>query len=181
MVDLSDRKPSKGRLNSQWIDIRKALIKDLDEVQKLYVEAAKWIRTSQGIIQWNEDTFTMNYLEQFIREKDVFVAYLDGELVGCFSVQWKYEEIWGELFHDNAGYIHRLVVLRKYKGQGIGSHFLTWAEDYIKNEGKKWLRLDCMADNPVLNQYYLSQGLVFQGRYDGRGWSANLYEREIID
>ncbi len=180
-VNLSDRRPRKGKQKIEGVDIRTAQIEDLEGVQKLYVEAARWIRFSQGIIQWSEDTFTTDYLEQFICENDVFVAYLEGELVGCFSIHWKYEEIWGELFHDNAGYVHRLVVSRKYKGQGIGGHFITWAEAYIKNKGKKWLRLDCMADNPALNQYYRSQGLIFQRRYDGNGWSANLYEREISD
>jgi ribosomal protein S18 acetylase RimI-like enzyme len=176
-----ERKPLKGKQKNKRIDIRTAQIEDLNGMQKLYVEAAIWIRSSQGFTQWSEDTFTRDYLEQFISGNDVFVAYLEGELVGCFSIQWKYEDKWGELFHENAGYVYRLVVLRKYKGQGIGNHFLTWAEAYIKNEGKKWLRLDCMADNPVLNQYYRSLGLIFQGRYNGCGWSANLYEREITN
>ena len=56
---------------------------------------------------------------------------------------------------------------------------MSWAEDYIKNKGKAWLRLDCMADNPTLNEYYRNQGFISRGRYEGRGWSANLYEREI--
>ncbi|MNR41332.1 Acetyltransferase (GNAT) family protein [compost metagenome] len=112
-------------------------------------------------------------------ENDVFVALLNGEFVGCFSVQWKYEEIWGDKFHDNAGYVHRLVVARKFKGQGIGERLLSWAEIYIGKQGKDWLRLDCMADNPTLNEYYRSLNMDYRGRYDGRGWSANLYEREI--
>jgi GNAT superfamily N-acetyltransferase len=163
------------------LEIRAAQLEDLDGMQKLYVEAAVWIRSSRGFTQWNEAAFTRDYLELFINENDVFVAYLKDKLVGGFSIQWKYEDIWGEQFHENAGYVHRLVVSRKYKGQSFGSYFLTWAETYIKYEGKKWLRLDCMADNPTLNQYYLNQGLIFQGRYDGIGWSANLYEREIKD
>ncbi|QGQ94400.1 GNAT family N-acetyltransferase [Paenibacillus psychroresistens] len=150
-------------------------------MQKLYVEAARWISSSQGINQWNEATFTQDYLEQFISGNDVFVAYLEDELVGCFSVHWEYEDIWKEQFHENAGYVHRLAVSRKYKGRGFGGHFLIWAETYIRNKGKGWLRLDCMADNPSLNRYYLSQGFIFKGRYDDQGWSASLYELEIKD
>ncbi|CAH1195033.1 hypothetical protein PAECIP111891_00585 [Paenibacillus allorhizoplanae] len=159
--------------------IRKAQIEDVDNIQKLFIEAAHWIQLSKGFTQWREDSFTKAYVTSFIHEQEVFVACQKGEIIGCFSIQWKYEEIWGDLFHDDAGYVHRLVVARKYKGESFGSRLLSWAEDYIKNKGKGWLRLDCMADNPTLNDYYRSLGFIYQGRFDGRGWSANLYEREI--
>ncbi|WP_063795691.1 GNAT family N-acetyltransferase [Paenibacillus sp. Soil750] len=159
--------------------IRKAQIEDLDDIQKLFVEAAQWIQLSKGFTQWREDSFTKTYVTSFIHDQEVFVACQNGEIIGCFSIQWQYEEIWGDLFHDDAGYVHRLVVARKYKGEGFGSRILTWSEDYIKNKGKGWLRLDCMADNPTLNDYYRSLGFLHRGRFDGRGWGANLYEREI--
>lgn len=159
--------------------IRKAQIEDLDDIQKLFIEAAQWIQLSKGITQWREDTFTKAYLTSFIHDQEVFVACQNGEMIGCFSIQWKYEEIWGDLFHHDAGYVHRLVVARKYKGWSFGSKLLSWSEDYIKNKGKSWLRLDCMADNPTLNDYYRNLGFIYRGRYNDRGWSANLYEREI--
>lgn len=167
----------------QWrrseLVVRKASMDDLEIMQQLYIEAAQWIRSTKGFTQWREDSFTSEYMEHFMRQNEVFVAVLDGELVGCYSIQWEYEEIWGDMFHDNAGYVHRLVVSRKFKGQGIGERMLSWAEIYIGKQGKGWLRLDCMADNPILNAYYCSMNMNFCGRYDGRGWSANLYEREI--
>lgn len=171
--------PQLEKVEKNNLVIRKAQIEDLEDMQKLYIEAARWIRSSKGFTQWREDSFTRAYLEPFIHENEVFVASLNGKLVGCFSIHWQYEEIWGDIFHDDAGYVHRLVVSRKYKGQAYGGRLLSWAEDYIKNKGKAWLRLDCMADNPTLNEYYRSQGLILRGRYEGRGWSANLYEREI--
>ncbi|NOU66531.1 GNAT family N-acetyltransferase [Paenibacillus sp. LMG 31461] len=159
--------------------IRKAQIEDVDDIQKLFIEAAQWIQLSKGFTQWREDSFNNAYLTSFINDQEVFVACQNGALIGCFSIQWQYEEIWGDLFHDDAGYVHRLVVSRKYKGEGFGNKFLAWAADYIKTKGKGWLRLDCMADNPTLNDYYRSHDFIHRGRYDGRGWSANLYEREI--
>ncbi|WP_308637131.1 GNAT family N-acetyltransferase [Paenibacillus silvisoli] len=168
-----------SRLEYRWsesLDIRRAEAEDVLAVQRLYHGAAKWIRDAKGIDQWQEASFTESYLEQFIREHDVFVAYRNGELVGCFSIQWGYEEIWGDQYHDNAGHVHRLTVSRPYKGQGIGSRMLAWAKAYINGKGKEWIRLDCMADNPALNQYYRGLGFVYRGRFDGR-WSVNLYEQ----
>ena len=171
-----------SKLEYRWLEkleIREAQIDDAQALQILYQQAARWIRDSKGIIQWSEAMFTKEYLEQFIRDNEVFVAFMQGQLVGCFAIHWQYEEIWGEQYHDHAGYVHRLTVSRKLKGQGMGSRLLAWAKVYMKNKGKEWLRLDCMADDPALNQYYLGQGLTKRGRFDGQGWSANLYEIQI--
>ncbi|MCM3748772.1 GNAT family N-acetyltransferase [Paenibacillus pasadenensis] len=160
------------------LEVRRANAEDADAMHELYVDAAKWI-SAKGIRQWGEADFPKSYIEQFIREKEVFVAVQNGELAGCFSVQWDYETIWGEQFHEQAGYVHRLATSRKFKGQAVGSQLLQWAENYIKSKGKSWMRLDCMADNESLNRYYLSQGLVYCGRHDDQFWSANLYEKEL--
>lgn len=161
------------------VDIRRARPEDAEALRGLYIEAAKWIREARGFNQWREETFAGAYIEQFIGSRDVFAAVLDGKPVGCFSVEWEDEEIWGEQFHRNAGYVHRLVVSREHRGQAIGGKMLDWAAEYIGSQGKSWLRLDCMADNPPLNRYYERQGMSFKGRFDAGAWSANLYERRI--
>ncbi|NBD23269.1 GNAT family N-acetyltransferase [Paenibacillus glycinis] len=158
------------------ITIRRAQAEEAEALRALYVEAAGWIRAAKGINQWREEWFTPSYMEQFIREREVFAAIRDGEPVGCFSVEWEYEALWGELFHGDAGYVHRLVVSRLHPGQGIGESMLAWAADYIRRQGKSWLRLDCMADNPALNAYYLRNGLRYRGQFDGDGYSASRYE-----
>jgi hypothetical protein len=39
---------------------------------------------------------------------------------------------------------------------------------------------DCMADNPKLNAFYQGAGFVFKGKVNGNGWSAHLYEKELL-
>ncbi|MFF2886186.1 GNAT family N-acetyltransferase [Paenibacillus sp. NPDC057967] len=161
--------------------IRRATAEDAVKLRGLLEGAARWIHSAHGLRQWREEDFTQETVDTFIGEQEVFVTERGEELVGCFSVHWSYEEIWGERYHDDAGYVHRLAVSRRYKGEGVGQELLEWAEGYIRSKGKRWLRLDCMADNPGLNRYYQSQGFDLQGRFDGEGWSANLYERRIAD
>lgn len=171
-----------SRLEYRWyaeLDIRRAVLEDAETVRGLLVDAAQWIQRTQGFVQWREERFTHAYVSDVIDRYEVFVAHMDGVPVGCFSVQWGYEEIWGDQFHENAGYVHRLTVSRDYQGMGIGTRLINWAERYVKDQGKSWLRLDCMADNAALNRYYAREGFAFCGRYDGRGWSAHLYERYI--
>jgi len=163
------------------LSIRRATTEDALKLQELLQEAARWIQSAYGLRQWREENFTQALVDAFIGEHEVFVAERGRELVGCYSVHWTYEKIWGERYHEDAGYVHRLAVSRRYKGAGIGRQLLESAESYIRSQGKRWLRLDCMADNAGLNRYYQSQGFGLQGRFDGEGWSANLYERRISD
>lgn len=171
-----------SRLEYRWheeLDIRRAVLEDAETVRGLLVGAAQWIQQTQGLVQWREERFTHAYVSDVIDRYEVFVADMDGVPVGCFSVQWGYEEIWGDQFHENAGYVHRLTVSRDCQGMGIGTRLINWAERYVKDQGKSWLRLDCMADNAALNRYYAREGFAFCGRCDGQGWSAHLYERHV--
>ncbi|MDQ6419465.1 GNAT family N-acetyltransferase [Paenibacillus sp. LHD-117] len=161
------------------LHIRRARADDVDRLRGLLCEAARWIRAEHGFWQWREEMFTAERVSAYVASHEMFVAFRGGELVGCFSVHWAYEEIWGEQFHDDAGYVHRLAVARSCKGEGIGSELLAFAEQYIREKGKRWMRLDCMADNPGLNRYYERSGFILKGRFDGEGWSANLYEKEL--
>lgn len=161
------------------LDIRRTGLADVNAVRELLVNAARWIEQTKGIVQWREERFTQAYVSDVIEQHELFVAYMDGVPVGCLSVHWKDEEIWGEQFHEDAGYVHRLAVSRDYPGRGIGARLLNWAEGYAKEQGKSWLRLDCMAGNAALNQYYTREGFTLCGCYEAQGWSANLYERRI--
>ncbi len=107
----------------------------------------------------------------------VYLAELDNAIVGTYILTWSDPFIWNELDSSDAGYIHRLAVTRDYQGQGIGDILLRSAEAHIKQNGKTKTRLDCMAENARLNQYYIDQGFKYIRRIDGQGWSANLYEK----
>jgi GNAT superfamily N-acetyltransferase len=86
--------------------------------------------------------------------------------------------VWEELDDHDSGYIHRFAVSRNHLGLGIGHRLLDWAETYIRDHGKKRIRLDCMAENPRLNQYYSDRGYQHIRRLEWEnGWKINLYEK----
>lgn len=164
---------------SEVLSIRRATEGDIDGIRSLLINAAHWIHETHGYWQWREEYFDRESIAAFVQEHEVFTAQLRNEIVGCFSLQWEDKVIWGELYHDDAGYVHRLCVARNRKGEGIGSELLRHAETHILAQGRSWLRLDCMANNPSLNAYYVNAGFSCCGRFDAERWSANLYEREI--
>jgi len=84
--------------------------------------------------------------------------------------------LWKE---DNldAGYIHRLAIVRKPGCKDLGNQILLKAEDLINAQNKK-IRLDCIQENKRLNKYYLDNGykLIKQCVYfDDK--IGNLYEK----
>ncbi|GAA0133994.1 hypothetical protein YSY43_08340 [Paenibacillus sp. YSY-4.3] len=99
-------------------------------------------------------------------------------MVGTYILTWSDPFIWQELDNAESGYIHRFAVHREYRGLDIGKYLLESAEQQIRLKGKSWIRLDCMAENPRLNQYYRDYGFQYIRRIDGEGWSANLYEKQ---
>jgi len=160
------------------VEIARAGTDDLETVLKLWLEAANWLE-SKGISQWKPNSFTIESVKEHAAKTELFVARLNKEIVATFSLQWSDAFIWRELNSEDCGYLHRLVVARSYKSHNLGRLLLSWAEKYITDNGKSKLRLDCMADNEKLNEYYRGSGFDFVGRIDRTYFSASLYEKVI--
>ena len=73
-------------------------------------------------------------------------------------------ELWGEEGHEGALYLHRLAISRNYAGKALGQDMMRWAEEGIRFVGKDRIRLDCIANNPVLNDFYSRIGYAFKGQ-----------------
>ncbi|MNJ57964.1 putative acetyltransferase [compost metagenome] len=157
--------------------IRPASLEEAPIVLDLWQSSARWLN-SKGIYQWRPEKFNLEQVIDFFHDgSDVYVAESNQEIVGTYILTWTDPLIWQELDRPEAGYIHRFAVHRDYKGLGIGQYLLNSAEEQIRLKGKTLVRLDCMADNARLNQYYKDYGFQFVRRLNREGWSANLYEK----
>ncbi|MFC5652720.1 GNAT family N-acetyltransferase [Paenibacillus solisilvae] len=158
--------------------VRRAALEDSYKVLELWKGSANWLH-SKGIRQWDPAYFTLERVyECFHDGSELYVGEMKEEIVGTLLVGWSDPFIWEELDNEDSGYIHRFAVSRDYLGLGIGTALLEWAENYIWNAGKNLVRLDCMADNERLNQYYQDHGFTFQGvKVWENGWKSSLYEK----
>ncbi|MDQ2880505.1 MAG: hypothetical protein M3Y48_04380 [Actinomycetota bacterium] len=55
------------------------------------------------------------------------------------------------------------TALRRRSAAGLGSHLLNWAAGEVGRRHRQWLRLDCVALNRRLCQYYESHGFRHRG------------------
>ncbi len=154
--------------------LTRAIEADAQALVALYDEAATWLM-ARGLRQWAPGWYTTATVVGALRAgHELYLVWRAGAVVGKFALQWDDAAMWGEQPPD-AGYIHGLCVRRAAAGMGLGAALLDWAGQRVAANGRRWLRLDCMAANPALRAYYERLGFIYRGEGE-EGWAAR-YER----
>jgi GNAT superfamily N-acetyltransferase len=140
------------------LNLRPVNASEFEVVFDIINENAKWLLL-QNIIQW-----PLNWLEskrQEIKESIELGMYyaidIDDEIAAIVEIKSDPEAIWKNDL-SLAFYIHKLAVRRKYANQKLGGIILKLIEKYAVQGGAKSLRLDCIATNTKLRQYYELHG-----------------------
>lgn len=105
-----------------------------------------------------------------------------GEPAACLRLLWSDPEVWPGA-QEPAGYLHGLVIDRRFAGTGLGAGLPRWAEIRALVAGVQVLRLDCVETNRALRAYYAGRGWREVGRRDFAGpwFSAVLMEKQLPD
>jgi ribosomal protein S18 acetylase RimI-like enzyme len=158
-------------------EVREARPADLDTVVSMMEEAARWM-VRRGIEGWTPDGFSRERIADLIESGEMYLAVLDVRPAGIFALQWSDRETWGDV-PDDAGYIHGLAIRREFAGKGLGREMLRRAERMVSRSEREYLRLDCVADNEALNEYYRRAGFTHSGSAVVRGLAVTLYEKQV--
>jgi ribosomal protein S18 acetylase RimI-like enzyme len=159
------------------LEVREARIADLDAVMSMLEEAARWM-IRRGIEGWTPGAFSRRRIADLMESGEMYLALLDGKPVGIFALQWSDRETWGNV-PDDAGYVHGLAIRRDFAGMGLGLEMLRRTEHMVYRAKRECLRLDCVADNEALNEYYRRAGFGYRGRAVIRGLAVSLYEKRV--
>jgi len=146
-------------------------------VRNILTEVQAWLHQRE-LVQWT-NAFSETWLQKQIGNGHFYVVRQAEVPVAVFRLLVADPVYWG---HDTtpALYLHTLAVARTAKGQGIGKKILDWAAQKARAEGKTCLRLDCLADNPVLISYYADYGFVFIARKEIKERKHILYELPLV-
>ena len=105
------------------------------------------------------ESYDKDVLKKDIAEKRQFKLIDDtGEIACIFTICFDDKITWRERDQNNAIYLHRIVVNKKFKGQRLVGQILEWAVSYVKENNIPFIRMDTWADNPTIIDYYLSFG-----------------------
>jgi RimJ/RimL family protein N-acetyltransferase len=147
------------------------------DILNLLQQAASWMERN-GIRQWTPGQFNEADIINYFEDREVYLAQIDHELAGMFTLQFSDPQYWGHRNDDSYAYLHRLSVSEAYRGIGLGSQMLDYAAVIAKEKGCKGLRFDTVAHNIKLNGFYQSLGYHYMGTNDmGGGRLVNLYEK----
>ena len=150
---------------------------DLDTVASIYEDAAQWL-LARGIAQWLA-VVPRELLAQRIARGETFLARYEQHAIATMSIQEEDRVVWGAVPPD-ALYLHGLAVRRAFTGRRVGVALLRWAEQHAALQGKTYLRLDCMGDNPRLIQYYKDAGFTYLRTVPVRESLCALFERVLV-
>ena len=147
---------------------------DVEPVHKLYSDVCWWLHNVRGIADQWEGEPAQEEIQELAASGELYLALLQDEVAGAFKLN-EHDTHWDD--DGTALYVHAFAVNRKFKGQGLGQMMLDEAAEKARRRGKRFLRLDCMNENPRLKQVYTEAGFEFRGLHQD-GWSA-LFERKL--
>jgi GNAT superfamily N-acetyltransferase len=151
---------------------------DIDVVLGILDEAASWIIEQELPSVWRPGGFSRQAFLEQISRGEVHIGLVDEKPAGTLTLQWSDPIFWGERPLD-AGYVHKLAVRPTYAGQNIGLAMLRWAEAETRNKGKRILRLNCLAEDRKIRNYYQQAGFLYKGDVVGPKAVASLYEKTL--
>lgn len=172
----------KTRINENY-NVRKAEQKDVCGAYELLCNTSYWLK-EKGISQWEE--FIRGEGMDSVREAILSgITYMvedaEGEMVAIFNLSDEQNDwdikMWG-IRTDGAYYLHKLAVAKAYHHKQIGRHVLNWVDTNIALENG-CVRLDCVAENNVLNQFYQRAGYRHVGYYKMEGQLFSKYEKSF--
>ena len=150
-------------------------------ILQILQETQKWL-WDKGIEQWTLP-FEAQWIAQSIEENEFFISTIDNDIVAVFRLVDTDPFIWADNSNE-AIYIHSLAVQQSWRGQGIGVQILSWIESYAMQYRYRYIRLDCMAENNWLCQFYEQAGFVRKASKeifnDDSIYMAALYEKTLV-
>ncbi|MGH7642457.1 MAG: GNAT family N-acetyltransferase [Candidatus Dormibacteria bacterium] len=144
---------------SDRLGIRRAGVGEDHPVIEVLAEAGAFA-AARGFAQWPA-RFSPSFVRGGIERGEVYLAFLDDVAVATCWLLWSDPQFWG-VDDGLAGYLHRLAVTDRFRGQRLGQQVLDWAGAQVRQSGRRLLRLDCLAANRPLRSWYERYGFVHQ-------------------
>ncbi len=142
-------------------------------------ENALWLN-SKNIMQWPMDWLHSieNEINDSISLGQFYSTQIDDEFSAVVEIKTSPEEIWA---YDASlsVYVHKLAILRKHTGKGLGLIVINLIKALAIKQGMHSIRLDCVAHNVKLRAYYESCGFTFIKEVKTTNIALALFECKV--
>ena len=145
------------------IAFRLARQQEIESVVSLYNKTKNDL-LKKNLLQWGnwgEGYPDREFVKKSVSKKELFVLTLNEKIIGTVglnqiqSVEWKNIPWNGRI--KNSLIIHAMIIDPTQQGNGYGSKLLESCENYAKNQGLKYIRLDAFTKNKISNKLYITR------------------------
>ena len=145
--------------------IRKATVRDLDAVERLYDEIHTAEEQGKQTIGWIRGVYPVrSTAEKALERDDLFVLEDEGDVRGTGIINHVQVDSYrqGHWQHEaddrQVCVLHTLVISPSHAGKGYGRAFLAYYEQYALENGCPELRIDTNARNVAARAMYKKHG-----------------------
>lgn len=145
--------------------IRNAVSKDIDAVVSIYDKIHTAEEKGKVVIGWKRDIYpTKRTAEDAILRQDLFVMEEEGVIFGSGIINKEQVDVYEEAKWeygaepDEIMVLHTLVIDPDKKRKGLGRSFVKFYEEYAKDSGCSYLRLDTNEKNVSARAMYKKLG-----------------------
>lgn len=142
------------------MDIQNSTTQDVEEIFRLY-RIATAFQKEKFTVHWPE--FSRALIETEIAENRQWKLLLDSQIACVWATTFSDPQIWEERNADPSLYIHRIATNPDFRGRHLVGEIVKWAKGFAKQNGKEYIRMDTVGNNPGLIGYYQKCGFDFLG------------------
>ena len=150
--------------------IRKATEKDLEAVSRIYESILDRQEKDGSFVGWIRGVYpTRQTAEAALERDDLFVEEAEGRIVGAAIINRVQVDVYAEAKwqyparDDEITVLHTLVIDPDVKGSGLGKQFVKFYEEYARETGSPYLRMDTNAKNVNARRFYEKLGYTEVG------------------
>ena len=148
-------------------EIRKADMKDVDDVLNHYKEVINQIKDNEFNPGWRYDIYPKEKnLINSIKSGNMYIGLIDSRIVSSIiidhipihchdTINWNIHPKEDEIY-----YVHLVAVNQDYRKQGLASKLLKFAFDLSKENGVKCIRLSINKNNIPIEKLYKRHGFI---------------------
>lgn len=146
------------------IKIKKATIKDLNQLQKIsrqtFFETFASGNTEENMNRYLDEGFSVAKLTTELNDKNAefYFARLDSNVIGYLKLNFGQSQT--ELQDDKAVEIERIYVLREFHGKNVGQLLYDKALNVARQKNADFVWLGVWEQNPRAINFYKKNGFV---------------------
>ena len=158
--------------------IRQAQAQEAGLVADILSAAAAHVR-SKGEMIWDPPEISEAAVEGHVRAGMYHIAFDDQGPVGVFRFQLEDPFFWPDIPQGSSAYVHKLAVYPGKQGAEIAQALLAHACVLARQQGRAYLRLDCMSGKPRLRAVYERFGFRLHSQKELDGLLFDRFELAV--